>query len=142
MKSRTATRWATLAFILIGLTVRSAVAAPGPQVRFEMARPFRVGNHGFEGGMISVHSIFAYTPSISILEVWVNGECLGMMTAQRSVSAELPILTEATFQRDDDGRLEMTGFRMAGRSSGTTYRFPATRAKIADTPLLSRRGTE
>jgi hypothetical protein len=83
-----------------------------------------VGSRGFEAGVIAVHSISLYTPSTALLEVWVNGECLGMVTAHRSVSEEPARRTQALFHRDDDGRLEMIGFQVTGRPSGTTYRFP------------------
>lgn len=127
MKSGTASKWAAIGFALVGLATASAPAATSEQVRFEISRPFRVGSRGFAAGVIAVHSISAYTPRTSILEIWVNGECLGMMTALRSVSEEPPTRTEALFRSDVDGRLEMTGFRMTGRPTGTTYRFAETK---------------
>jgi len=116
--------WVGLGLIVLGLATASPTAASDSQVRFEMVSPFRVGSHGFDAGVIAVRTVSAYTPSTSILEVWVNGECLGMIPAQRGVSEGTPQRAEAFFRRDDDGRLEMIGFQLAGRVNGTTYRFP------------------
>ena len=117
-----------LGFAVQALATSPAAAAPETHVRFALSSPFRVGIHEYDSGVISVRHVSAYTPSKSILEVWVNGDCLGMLTAGRSVSEEPPLQTEALFRRDDDGRLEMVGFRVTGIPTGTTYRFPETRA--------------
>jgi len=106
------------------LALAPSVAASEEQVRFDVARPFRVGSHAFDAGVISVHRVSSYTPSTSLLEIWVNGECLGLMTARRTISEAPPARTEALFHRDEDGRLEMVGFQVTGRPNGTTYRFP------------------
>ena len=127
MKSGSAWTRATWIFVgsaLVALSSPQVIAATDHPVRFEVPGPFRVGNQGFEAGVIWVHNISAYTPSTSLLEVWVNGECLGLLPAHRSVSEVPPVRTEALFHRDEDGRLEMIGFQMTGRPNGTTYRFP------------------
>jgi hypothetical protein len=118
--------WLVVTVAAVGLMLIPAASAADPQVRFEMQKPFRVGSHDYQAGVIALRSRSAYTPSTSILEVWVNGECLGMMTAHRTVSEQPPERTEALFRRDDDGRLAMVGFRMTGPPAGTTYRFPGT----------------
>jgi hypothetical protein len=93
------------------------------QIRFEVPEPFRVGLHTYAAGVIAVHRVMSYNPTTSLLEVWVNGTCLGVMTALRSVSEEPPRRNEALFRRDDDGRLVMVGYRITGRPTGTTFRF-------------------
>jgi hypothetical protein len=92
-------------------------------VRFEVPEPFRVGGHDYDRGVISVHSLMAYNPTTSLLEVRVNGECIGMVTAWRDASEVPPVHTEAMFQRNDEGRLVMVGYRVTGRPTGTTFRF-------------------
>lgn len=116
--------WVFLGMALAALGAPQAPAATDQPVRFEVPGPFRVGSQGFEAGVIWVHNISAYTPTTSLLEVWVNGECLGLLPAHRTVSEVAPLRTEALFHRDEDGRLEMIGFQMTGRPNGTTYRFP------------------
>jgi hypothetical protein len=110
------------AALAMALAATSA-AAGDMQVRFEVPAPFRVGSHSYSKGVIAVHSIMAYSPTQSLLEVWVNDDCLGMMTASRSSAEDKPLRNEAMFTRDGDGRLVMTGYRMTGRANGTTYRF-------------------
>lgn len=122
--------------VMMGLTLAAlasgpAAAATGTQVRFNVPQPFRVGSRVYDAGVITVHSISAFTPKESILEVWVDGDCLGMITATRSVSETPPARTEALFHRDGDGRLEMVGFQLTDRPKGTTYRFPETPAADA-----------
>ncbi len=115
--------WMMLGLALVPATMEPVLAASETQVRFRLAQPFRVGEHAYDAGVIAVHSVSPYTPTTSILEVWVNGDCLGMMTATRSASEEPPLRTEALFLREGDGRLVMIGFRMTGHPTVTTYRF-------------------
>ena len=133
--------WLAAGIMLAALTLGPAAVASDKQVRFKVPEPFRVGNHGYESGVIAIRSLSAYTPTTALLKVWVNNECLGMMTARRSVSEEPPLRTEALFRRDANGRLEMVGFRVTGHPKGTTYRFPETRnaaaLKSAQTDLAS-----
>lgn len=114
----------TVRALAIVLTLASSAAWAGEtQVRFDVPEPFRVGLHSYAAGTISVHSIMSYTPNTSLLEVWVNGDLLGMVTANRSVSEVPPRRNEALFRRDDDGRLVMIGYRITGKPTGTTFRF-------------------
>ena len=114
-----------VALLVIAGGVSSPTAlASDSHVRFEVPEPFRVGSHLYAAGVIAVRQVTSYNPSISLLEVWVNGDCLGMVTARNVVSEEPPRRTEALFNRDDEGRLVMVGYRVTGKPSGTTYRFP------------------
>jgi hypothetical protein len=133
--------WLVAAMMLAGATMGPVAAASEKQIRFSVLEPFRVGSHVYDAGVIAMRSVSAYTPTTTLFKVWVNDECLGMIAAHRSVSEEPPQQTEALFHRDTDGRLQMVGFRVTGRPTGTTYRFPdATNAaalRIAQTDLPS-----
>lgn len=133
MKSGSASIVTALLTVGLGCValIPGAAAASDTEIRFNVPRPFRVGSRLFDAGVVIVRSISAFTPSTSYLEVWVNGDCLGMLTARRSVPEVPPTRTEALFRRDDDGRLEMVGFQLTGRPTGTTYRFPETPAAVA-----------
>jgi len=111
------------ALIIVSLLAASAAWAGESQVRFDVPEPFRVGAHAYSAGVISVHSIMSYNPNTSLLEVRVNGDLLGMITANRSISEVPPQRNEALFRRDGDGRLVMVGYRITGKPTGTTYRF-------------------
>jgi hypothetical protein len=93
-----------------------------------------MGGQVYEAGVIAIRSVSAYTPSTALLRVWVNNECLGVISVRRSVSEEPPRQNEALFRRGADGRLELMGLRTTGRPTGTTYRFPNA---IADAALTS-----
>lgn len=110
--------------LLAALALGNSVSASDAQIRFDIQQPFRVGAHVFDAGVISMHSVSAYTPTTSIFEVWVNGTCLGMVSAHRTKSEADATRTQALFRRDANGPLEMVGFQVTGRPRGTTYRFP------------------
>ena len=124
MNARVSAIGRTLGAMALATALAATSASAGDtQVRFTVPAPFRVGSHSYAKGVISVHSIMTYSPTQSLLEVWVNDDCLGMMTASRSSAEETPRRNEAMFTRDGDGRLVMLGYRMSGRANGTTYRF-------------------
>jgi len=134
MKSRIASvhqGWLVAGFVLASLTLGPATAASERQVRFTVPEPFRVGGQVYEAGVIAIRSESAYTPSKALLKVWINDECLGLISVRRSVSEEPPRQNEALFRRGVDGRLEMVGIRMTGHPTGTTYRFPESIAAAA-----------
>ncbi|HEX4823979.1 MAG TPA: hypothetical protein VFV19_06680 [Candidatus Polarisedimenticolaceae bacterium] len=108
--------------------------AEDPVVKFEVPQAFRVGSHEYASGTISVRPLRDYNPTTALLEVRVNDQCIGMMSARRDASTDRASRTEALFTRDDEGRLVMTGFR----STGTTFRFqePAVAQASAPTAAL------
>jgi hypothetical protein len=129
----TRARKAIRALVIASLLAAPAAWAGETQVRFDVPEPFRVGGHSYAAGTITVHGIMSYTPTTSLLEVWVNGDLLGMVTANRSVSEVPPTRNEALFSRDDDGRLVMIGYRITGKPTGTTFRFQdAAIAQVAE----------
>jgi len=114
--------------------------AEEPVVRFDVQQPFRVGSHTYASGTISLHVFRDYNPTTSLLEVRVNGTCIGMISARREVSNARSTRTEAMFERDGAGLLVMTGYR-----AGATFRFqepaiaqeaPAPAAPTAPTAAL------
>jgi hypothetical protein len=120
MKTRFLVRHA--AVVLAAVALIGTPAAASPEVRFEVPQPFRVAGHEFGAGVILLHSVSPFTPSTALLEVWVNGECLGLMTARR-MDTEAPAgRSEAVFLRADDGSLDMIGFQVTRK--GSTYQFP------------------
>lgn len=141
MKRRTSS--GNAGFLVAGIMLVAMIAGPSVpaaerEVRFKVPHPFRVGSHVYDTGVIAIRTVSAYTPSIALLTVWVNDECLGMMTAHRSISEVPPTETEALFRREGHGRLVMVGFRVTGRPTGTTYRFP----EVADSAALTSAHTD
>jgi hypothetical protein len=112
-----------MTMLTVALVLGTSATIAGTQVRFEVPEPFRVGPHAYASGVISVRSVAAYNPTTSLLEVRVNGDCIGMVTARHDDSEVPPARTEAIFRRDHDGRLVMIGYRVMDDTDGTTYRF-------------------
>jgi hypothetical protein len=112
--------WWTRGVLAVAIVLAAGSArAGGTRVRFEIDQPFRFGGRGYDGGTIWVRSLSAYTPSITMLEVWIQGECLGMMPAAVLEGTEPDGAAEAVFMRGSDGRLELTGFQLRStRASG------------------------
>ncbi len=134
MKSRIASMnqgWLVAGIVMAALTLGPATAAAEKEVRFRVPEPFRVGAQLYEAGMIAIRDVSAYTPSTALLRVWIDDECLGMISTRRSVSEEPPFRNEALFRRGADGRLELVGFRVKGHPTGTTYRLPESIAAAA-----------
>lgn len=128
-------RIAVVAFGVLLAIVPSRAA--DDHVRFEIPEPFRVGTHTYSSGVITVSGAMTYSPTTSLLEVWVNGQCLGLVPARRSATKNLPSRTEAMFSRDGDGRLVLVGYRISGRPSGTTFRFQDAAPTAPSVPTAS-----
>lgn len=122
-KVGTALRWA--APVLAALVAVPWAIAAGPRVRIEVPAPFAIGARSFPAGVIQVRPLRDFTPTTALLEVWVGGECLGMVRARIAGTEEPPRASEATFLRLPDGRLAMIGYSVASGSSGRSYRFEA-----------------
>lgn len=109
--------------VIASLAAMGQAAAGDAQLRFDVREPFEIGGHVFTSGLITVERVSSFTPTTTILEVWVDGYCLGMMSA-RNVAAEAPSeRNQALFRRGASGRLVMIGYQAAGRTSGGAFRF-------------------
>ena len=115
-------RWVAGIAIASALTLGRTPAGE-PQYRFDVSEPFRIGVQLFTSGTIMVHPVLAFTPTITLVEVWVGDRCLGLVTAHHVRSEAPAARDEAFFRRDESGRLVMLGFRVADQSSGGAYRF-------------------
>jgi hypothetical protein len=128
----------TIAAVAFGALLAIAPSrAADDRVRFEIPEPFRVGTHTYSSGVITVSGEKTYSPTTSLLEVWVNGQCLGLVPARRSTSKAPSLRTEAMFSRDGDGRLVLVGYQVTGRPSGTTFRFQETGPATPTAPTAS-----
>ena len=125
-----------LAFIGAVLAANTALAG-GPRMKFEVPEPFQVGSHHGGAGTIAVRSVGVTTTPVALIEIWVDGSCIGALQASRDLDG-LARRDEALFQRDEDGRLVMVGFRVAGDRDGT-YRFAEGGLIPSGSPLAEAR---
>lgn len=118
-------------------------AAAGPQVRFTIPQPFEVGSRHYTSGTIAVRTVGSEALEASLVEVWVDGSYVGALAARRSPADAPAARDEAFFRRGDQGQLVMTGYRVAGTSAGTTYRFDerADLSRDGSTLAATRRPT-
>jgi hypothetical protein len=108
---------------IVAALATGTASAAGTQVRFDIPQPFEVGGRVFSAGVITIHELGDYTPSRVLLEVWVNGTCIGIVTAGTTDAGAPVRRDEALFRRGEGGRLVMTGYRVAGPPLARTYRF-------------------
>jgi len=109
--------------ILAALFATGRVGAGEPMLHFDVREPFEITGHVFTSGSITMERLRAFTPTTTLVEVWVDGACLGVISA-RTVAAETPaVRDEAIFRREASGRLVMVGYRAVGPGDGGTYRF-------------------
>jgi hypothetical protein len=133
-------RWVGMLALVAALATGTATAAM-TQVRFDIPQPFEVGGRVFSAGVITIHELGDYTPSRVLLEVWVDGTCIGIITAGTSDS-EMPVRRdEGLFRRGEGGRLVMTGYRVAGPPAARTYRFqtPLELAQVGAPGVVAER---
>ena len=132
-------RWVGMLALAVALATGTASAAM-TQVRFDIPQPFEVGGRLFSSGVITIHELGDYTPSRVLLEVWVDGTCIGIITAGTSESGMPVRRDEGLFRRGEGGRLVMTGYRVAEPSAARTYRFqtPLELAEAVALPAEAR----
>ena len=111
------------ALAIVAALAAGRASAAMTQVRFDIPQPFEVGGRVFSAGVITIHELGDYTPSRVLLEVWVDGTCIGIVTAGTAESGTPVRRDEALFRRGEGGRLVMTGYRVAGAPVARTYRF-------------------
>jgi hypothetical protein len=105
--------------LIVSLLLAGPALAAGPGYRFEIPEPFQVGRHHNGAGTIALRNVGVTSSPVALIEVWVDGSCLGAIQALRSTEAGIALRDEAIFRRDDDRELVMVGFRVAGDRDGS-----------------------
>jgi hypothetical protein len=106
------------AFLASFLLAAPALAG-GPGMRFDVPEPFQVGRHHNGAGTVSLRNVGVTTTPVALIEIWVDGTCVGAIQATRRIDAVVAARDEALFRRDDEGGLVMVGFRVAGDRDGS-----------------------
>lgn len=114
-------KWALTVAVLAASPVLAGVRG----MRFEVPEPFQVGRHHGSAGTVALRSVGVTTSPVALIEVWVDGSCIGALQATREVDAVVALRDEALFNRDEEGRLVMVGFRVAGDPEGSFRFIPA-----------------
>ena len=107
--------------LVLTLTLGATAQAAGEQLVVELNQPFEVNGTMYEGGQVSIKVLRQHTPSIALSEVWVGGECVGMLMAHRS-DAALPSADDTlVFRRAEAGHLQLVGYALRGESDSSLY---------------------
>jgi hypothetical protein len=131
--------------LIASLMLAAPALAAGPGYRFEIPEPFQVGQHHNGAGTVALRNVGVTASPVALIEVWVDGSCLGAVQAVRSPESGVALRDEAIFRRGDDGELVMVGFRAAGDRDGS-FRFapesglipPGSTLAAARTPTSHR----
>jgi hypothetical protein len=108
--------------LLATILLAGPALAAGPGFRYEVPEPFQLGPHHHGAGTIALRNVGVTSTPVALIEVWVDGSCIGALQATRGVEAGIALRDEAIFGRDDAGELVMLGFRVAGDRDGS-FRF-------------------
>lgn len=119
--------WNRLAWIVVSLALVVTVFAPSlAEARLLIARidePFEVGGLEYPPGRLLVKSVRAYTPTTLLVEIRVDGECLGLFRATSAAGEGEESPASLTFERSAAGRLALVGFTLDGHPVHGSYRF-------------------
>jgi len=98
--------------------------AGGERLQVHLEQPFQIGEQRFSSGTITVKTIRTYNPSTTLHEVWVDGECLGLMMGRRTDGlGDDPLRDVLHFNRGEEGRLVLVGFATRNDRSASLYHY-------------------
>jgi len=111
-----------LAFLVTGLALVFTIAAPAADaaaqgIRARVDEPFEVQGRLFPHGEISIRERSEYNPTLSLNEVCVDGESLGLLVAEISTSGAPSDEPALFFEREADGHLVLVGYAHRGGSA-------------------------
>lgn len=121
--------WVRLAVIVVALAALAAVMAPstrGGEHHRLVARidqPFAINERLFPAGEISIRQVQRYSPSATLNQIWIDGECLGVFLAEVLAGDDVPANHSLHFDRDSENRLVLAGFAFGGERARAFYRF-------------------
>lgn len=137
-------RFRPLTILVLALTIAVAPARPtwahGPQLRVRMDEPFEVAGQLFPAGVLTLRSIVAYNPASSIDEIWIGGDCVGALVADKVFDRATVAEDTVLFERGAGGRLTLVGYMLRGEGTENSYRYrPASGGSRSATGLLAIR---
>lgn len=114
---------AILAGIIL-MTV-SVVSSADMQLTVRITEPFEVNGEIHPAGTLQVKAIRDYTPTQTINELWLGGECLGYIMAHKAgAEVTYPVGTDTMFfSRSEQGHLVLAGYILRGNESNNLFRY-------------------
>jgi hypothetical protein len=116
--------------------------AAGPRLVVDLDEPFVVDGEVYEAGELSLRPVLAFTPTVTLNEVWVDNRCLGVLRATRSGRSDLEASRNAVlFGRDESGRLVLRGFAYRVDGDEERYRYELLPTRAPETAPVLIAGT-
>ena len=120
-------RHALNAAILAGIILMtvSVVSSADMQLTVQVTEPFEVNGVVHPAGTLQVKTVRDYTPTQTINELWLAGDCLGYIMAHKSTAeVAYPVRTDTMFfSRSDKGHLVLAGYVLMGTESNNLFRY-------------------
>ena len=120
--------WVRLAVIVVALAALAAVMAPSTRggghhrLVARIDQPFAINERLFPAGEISIRQMQRYSPSATLNQIWIDGECLGVFLAEVLAGDDGPSRTTASTSTGDP----RTGWSWPVSPSAASGRAPST----------------
>jgi len=116
---------ALIVIVLTLLTVLFAPAAPAAEHRIKVRvdEPFEVNGRMYAAGTLTLRHLGDYNPTATLNELWVEGECLGMLLAVESAGGHVAGSDSVIFSRAADGRLVLKHVAFRGEPVRELYAY-------------------
>ena len=111
------------ALILVAILLSPAATAGGPRLVIDVPEPFVFDGDVRPAGSLALRPVSQFTPSTTLCEVCLDGDCLGMVRAERVGRGESDGTAVVVFERDTAGRLVLVGFSSFVHGAHGAYRF-------------------
>jgi hypothetical protein len=120
--------WTRLAIVFVALAALAAVVAPSAlggnqRLVVELEQTFVANGRVYNGGELSVREVGAYSPGVTINDVRINGERIGLLLAGEFAGQPVGTGNSVLFDRDSRGQLTLVGFAFRGQRPRKLYRF-------------------
>ena len=115
------------AAILVGIILMtvSVVSSADMKLTVQVTEPFEVNGVIHPAGTLQVKAVRDYTPTQTINELWLAGDCLGYIMAHKSTAeVTYPVRTDTMFfSRSEKGHLVLAGYVLKGPESNNLFRY-------------------
>lgn len=123
--------------ILFGLVAAATILMPpasgaGHRLVTRVSQPVEINGQLFPAGELAVRQISTYSPTSTLNEVWVGGECLGLLLAETRPGEQPESGDSLVFEQDDRGHLVLVGFAYRGQNA---RELPRDRTQPGSGPL-------
>lgn len=120
-------RHALNAAILAGIILMtvSVVSSADMQLTVQVTEPFEVNGVVHPAGTLQVKTVRDYTPTQTINELWLGGDCLGYIMAHKAeAEVTYPVRTHTMFfTRSSKGHLVLAGYVLLKNDSSKLFRY-------------------